>query len=122
MLIGVGIFMSGVFPGHAADATSRESFVHGVVGLPAFLLIVALPSVAGRRFSHDETWRDLSRPSYVLTPLLAVLLVLMGWSDGLPDGRPGMFQRIFIGTWMAWMVTLGARLNAVAGGQIDLDA
>lgn len=110
VVIGVGIFLSGIFPGHSNDPGSRESMLHNVVGIPAFLMIMLVPLVVGLRFRRSEVWRDLSTFSMSMTPVLVSLFVLMARADPSPTGNPGLFQRLFIGTWLLWMVMIARRL------------
>jgi hypothetical membrane protein len=109
LAIGIGIFLSGIFPGHTGDPASRASMLHNLVGVPAFLLIMLVPLVAGSRFRQIEEWRPLSHYSMVMTPLLVIFFVLMARADAA-GGSPGMYQRLFIGTWMLWMVAIALRL------------
>lgn len=110
LVIGLGIFLSAFFPGHTDDPASRASMMHNVVGIPAFVLIMLVPLVAGWRFRLSEEWRRLSGFSMAMTPTLIVLFVLMARADGAPGGTPGLYQRLFIGTWMVWMVVVSVRL------------
>jgi hypothetical protein len=45
-----------------------------------------------------------------MTPLLVALFILMGYADSRPRGTPGLFQRLFMGTWILWMILISSRL------------
>jgi hypothetical protein len=49
-----------------------------------------------------------------MTPVLVAMFVLMARADASPTGAPGLFQRLFIGTWLFWMVLIAHRLYRVA--------
>jgi hypothetical membrane protein len=118
VIIGVGIFLSGIFPGHSNDPGSRETMLHNLVGIPAFLMIMLVPLVAGWRFRRSEAWRGLSAYSISMTPVLVAMFVLMARADASPTGAPGLFQRLFIGTWLFWMVVIAHRLHRLEGQPI----
>jgi hypothetical protein len=45
-----------------------------------------------------------------MTPLLIGMFILMGYADSQRGGAPGLFQRLFVGTWMLWMILISSRL------------
>jgi hypothetical membrane protein len=108
--IGLGIFLSGIFPGHSDEPESRATLLHNLVGVPAFLLIMIVPLVAGWGFRQRKQWKDLASYSMAMTPVLVAMFVLMARADGTPGGFPGLFQRLFIGTWLLWMILVAYRL------------
>jgi hypothetical membrane protein len=110
LTIGLGIFLSGVFPGETSDPESHESLLHNLMGVPAFLLIILVPFITGWTFRKRDEWRDLARYSIAMTPLLVALFILMGYADSRPRGTPGLFQRLFMGTWILWMILISSRL------------
>jgi hypothetical membrane protein len=110
LTIGLGIFLSGIFPGHTFDPGSRATLLHNLVGVPAFLLIMIVPLVAGWGFRKREKWQDLARSSMAMTPVLVAMFILMARADSSPGGTPGLFQRLFIGTWLLWMILVSLRL------------
>ncbi len=122
VVIGLGILLSGIFPGHSNDPTSRASMLHNLVGVPAFLLIMLVPLVAGLRFRQDAAWRDLSGYSMAMSPVLVTWFVLMVRAGGAPGGTPGLFQRLFIGTWLLWMVLASVRLYRLGGRKVPKEA
>lgn len=115
VIIGVGIFLSGIFPGHSNDPGSRETMLHNLVGIPAFLMIMLVPLVAHLKFRRSEAWRRLSAYSICMTPVLVAIFVLMAGADASPTGNPGHFQRLFIGTWLFWVVLIAHRLYRLEG-------
>jgi hypothetical membrane protein len=115
LAIGFGIFLSGIFPGHSDDPESRATLLHNLAGGPAFLLIMMVPLVAGWRFRQRKQWKDLAGYSMAMTPVLVAMFVLMGRADGMPGGFPGLFQRLFIGIWLFWMILVSCRLLRLEG-------
>jgi len=122
VMIGIGIFLSGIFPGHSNDPASRASMLHNLVGAPAFLLIMLVPLVAGLKFRQDSAWSDLSGYSIAMSPALVAWFVLMARAGGAPGGTPGLFQRLFIGTWIVWMVLTSVRLYRMEGRDLPKEA
>jgi len=110
LTIGLGIFLSGIFPGHTLDSASHESLLHNLVGMLAFLLIMLVPIITGWTFRKREEWRELAPYSIAMTPLLIAMFILMGYADSRPEGAPGLFQRLFLSTWMLWMILVSSRL------------
>jgi hypothetical protein len=45
-----------------------------------------------------------------MAPVLVAMFILMIRADISPGGTPGLFQRIFLGTWMLWMILVSLRL------------
>jgi amino acid transporter len=80
------------------------------MGVPAFLLMILVPFITGWTFRKRDEWRDLARYSIAMTPLLVALFILMGYADSRPGGTPGLFQRLFMGTWILWMILISSRL------------
>jgi len=112
LIIGLGIFFSGVFPGHSLDPESHKSFLHNIVGLPAFICIILLPLIAGFKFRRMDNWKDLANYSMLMTPVLALMLFLMIREDIVEDnGYPGLYQRFFIGIWILWIIMVSIRLK-----------
>jgi hypothetical membrane protein len=110
LAIGLGIFLSGIFPGHRSHPESHESLLHTLVGVPAFLLIMLVPLITGWAFRKREKWRDLAPYSLAMTPVLIAMFILMGHADSRPGGAPGLFQRLFVSTWIVWMILVSSRL------------
>ena len=111
LIIGIGIFFSGIFPGHSLDPESHESFLHNIVGLPAFICIILLPLIAGFKFRRIDNWKGLANYSMLMSPILALMLFLMIREDIVVDnGYPGLYQRFFIGIWILWIIMVSIRL------------
>jgi hypothetical membrane protein len=110
LTIGLGIFLSGIYPGHTFEPESRASLLHSIVGVPAFLLIILVPLITGWRLRKRAEWKDLARYSMAMAPVLVAMFILMIRADISPGGTPGLFQRIFLGTWMLWMILVSLRL------------
>jgi len=111
LIIGLGIFLSGIFPGDMSDLESHTSMMHNLVGVPAFLLIILTPLISGLKFRKNNMWKDLAPYSMIMSPVLATMLFLMIRADIVEtDGFPGLYQRIFLGIWILWMILISLRL------------
>lgn len=109
LTIGLGIFLSGIFPGHGLEPEARESLLYNPVGIPAILLVMFVPLVSGWTFRKREESNDLARYSIAMTPLLIAMFIPMGYADSQPGGAPGLFQRLSVGTWLLWMLLISTR-------------
>lgn len=97
------------------DLTGARTTVHGTIhnlaGLAAFLLILAAMITASIQFRHDAAWRSHARPTVVLTALALVtfVLILILGSD-----RFGLAQRMFVGTFVTWLLATATRAHRAA--------
>jgi hypothetical membrane protein len=91
----------------AAGDVSWHHNVHDLVGVAAFLLLVAAPFVLARAFRADSRWSDLRRYSLV-TGALALALLLVALAE--IEGWTGLVQRLLLAVVLLWIAVLGTRL------------
>lgn len=67
--------------------------------------------VLSRTFKRDARWRSLWPVSLVLAFAALITFFLMG------DGQwTGLYQRVFIGTILLWLILVAIRLRSIASG------
>jgi hypothetical protein len=108
-LFGVGVLLDAVFP---IDPGGRmetiAGTVHLVAALVAFACMVLAMFVFSRTFKQSARWRSLRSVSLVLAVAALAALFLPG--DG---GWAGLFQRVFVGVVISWMVIVAIRLRSM---------
>lgn len=104
-LFGVGVLIDAFFPIDRGGMQPQTlvGTVHILAALMAFVCAVLGMFVLTRTFKRDARWGSYWRLSLVLATVALVAFFLP--SEG---AWVGIFQRIFVGTIIAWMV-LGAR-------------
>lgn len=92
-----------------ADRSGARTTLHGTVhqtaGLVAFLLILAAMCTAVYRFRREPWWRTHAVPTAVLAALATVALFLI---PAVGNSHFGIAQRLFVGTFVAWLLTTAA--------------
>ncbi len=111
-LFGIGVLLDAVFP---IDPGGRMMTVAGTVhlmaALAAFVCMVVAMFVLSRTFKQSARWRSLRSVGLVLA--LAALAAFF-----LPSGGEwaGLFQRVFVGIVISWMVIVAIRLRSAGSG------
>ncbi len=106
-LFGIGVLLDAAFPiDPGGQMTTVAGTVHLVAALAAFVCMVVAMFVLSRTFKQDAGWRSLRSVSLVLA--LAALAAFF-----LPSGGEwaGLFQRVFVGIVISWMVIVAIRLR-----------
>ena len=104
LIAGVLDFVSAMFRTNAPDAPlTTVSNIHEMAGASTFLLMTAAMFVSYLPMRHDPRWSTfapwslawaiLSVPAFLLIPLLG-------------DARFGLAQRIFVGLFITWLITV----------------
>lgn len=114
-LFGINVFLAGIFPTDAIDAEGQVlspttvGAIHIVVSALAFLSIIAAMFVLSRTFKQNIRWRSFWSVSLVLAFAAFVTFFLTG------DGQwTGLYQRVFIGTIVLWLILAAIRLRFIA--------
>lgn len=114
-LFGINVILAGIFPTDAIDAEGQTQSqtmagtVHVVVSLLAFVLVIAGMFVLSRTFKRDIRWRSFWPVSLVLAFAAFVTFFLVS------DGQwIGLYQRIFIGTIVLWLILAAIHLRSIA--------
>ena len=106
------------------DRTGAKTTLHGTIhdtaGLVAFLLILLAMITGAYRFRHESWWRSHAAPTAAFAALGAVTFFLIPM---LGSSHFGLAQRLFIGTFIAWLLwTAGyARNRSTADSQARAD-
>ena len=114
-LFGINVFLAGIVPTDAIDAGGRVlsptvvGTIHIVVSALAFLSIIAAMFVLSRTFKQNIRWRSFWPISLVLA--FAAFVTFFLTSDGQ---WTGLYQRVFIGTIVLWLILAAIRLISIA--------
>jgi MFS family permease len=116
-LAGFWFVVSGVFRVHASGTHMTFSGVmHGlgfIVGVPT---LIASILVLSRAFGRDDRWRSF-RPLSSALGLAALLLFLIAFfAPGLPGTAVVILSRIFVGTFVLWLLLTALRLRSIVTG------
>lgn len=101
-------FLLGVF---RTGPEGTEATIHFAVALTSFLLIVVVMFVFVRRFRDDTRWRSFARPTLVWAIIAVEAFFLI---PILGDRLFGVSERVFIGSWVSWLLATAIRLRSVA--------
>jgi peptidoglycan/LPS O-acetylase OafA/YrhL len=110
LLLAVAAVLAGpVSAAFHTDRTGAKTTMHGTIhngaGLAAFLLILVAMITAAYRFRHEPKWRSHAALTTALAALgiVTFLLILM-----LGNSHFGLAQRLFVGTFVAWILAAAA--------------
>jgi multisubunit Na+/H+ antiporter MnhB subunit len=102
-------YVSAAFHADPDGVSTRHGTIHQTAGIVEFVLIVVAMFVSARRFRRDERWRQLARPTIVWAACAVVGFFLI---PTLGNSLFGLAQRIFIATWLSWLLYLAAQIRA----------
>lgn len=111
-LFGIGVLIDAVFPlDPGGQMATIAGTVHLMAALGAFVCMIVAMFVLSRTFKQSAGWRSLWHGSLVLA--LAALAAFF-----LPSGGEwaGLFQRVFVGIVISWMVIVAIRLRSTVPG------
>jgi hypothetical protein len=96
------------------DLTGQPTTTHGTIhndaGLAAFLIILTSMYAASRLFSRETVWRGFAAPTLVWALAATGAFFLI---PALP-GHFGLGQRVFVGTFVSWLLTATAYARHVS--------
>jgi len=115
LLLAVASVLAGpVSAAFRTDRTGAETTMHGNIhngaGLVAFLLILIAMITAVHRFRHEPEWRSHAAPTTTLAVLGVVTFCLIPM---LGNSHFGLSQRLFVGTFVAWLLIAAAHARKV---------
>jgi hypothetical membrane protein len=98
-------YISAAFHADGGAKTTLHGEIHQTAGITTFVLLIVAMFVASRRFRRDPAWQRLARPTLLwgFATLAAFFLI-----PTLSDAYFGVAQRILIGAWLTWLITLAA--------------
>jgi hypothetical membrane protein len=114
LLLAVASVLAGpVSAAFHTDRTGARTTMHGNIhngaGLAAFLLILIAMITAAYRFRREPNWRSHAAPTAALAALGVVTFFLIPM---LGNSHFGLAQRLFVGTFVAWILTTAAHAHA----------
>ena len=114
---GVAILIAGIFPTALKGAPETTSDnIHALASLVSFLSLIPATILLSRRFKQDEKWRPFHRLALILS--LVVLATFIGLFLTFETEFVGLSQRIFIVTFLIWLLLTAARLRFVVIGSV----
>ena len=110
---GVAILIAGIFPTalKGAPATTSDN-IHALASLVSFLSLIPATILLSRRFKQDEKWRPFHHSALILS--LVILGTFIGFFLTFETEFAGLNQRIFIATFLIWLLLTAARLRFIA--------
>jgi hypothetical membrane protein len=91
------------------DRTGAKATLHGTIhdmaGLVAFLLILLAMITGAYRFRLETWWRSHAAPTAALAVLATAAFFLI---PTLGDSRFGLAQRLFVGSFLIWLLWTAA--------------
>ena len=95
----------------AGAKTTLHGTIHNDAGLAAFLLILVAMVTAAYRFRHEPCWRRHATATVVFAALGIGTFFLI---PVLGNDNFGLAQRLFVGTFVAWLLTTTAYARRMA--------
>lgn len=96
------------------DRTGAKSTLHGNIhnaaGLAAFLLILVAMTTAAYRLRREQAWRThaVTTTAFAATGIVTFFLIPL-----LGNSHFGLAQRLFVGTFVAWLLTTAAYARGI---------
>ena len=116
-LAGFWFVASGVFRVHAPGTPMTFSGVmHGlgfIVGVPTLIAGILILS---RAFGRDDRWRSFRAVSSALGLAALTLFLIAFFAPGIPDTAMAILSRIFVSTFVLWLLLTALRLRSIARG------
>jgi len=112
-LFGFGIILVMVFPTDAEGAPSTPTgTVHSIAFVFSCLCLIPAQILLSLKFRQDGRWRSFAPYSMAIALLVATAFVAFAATSGTEF--TGLTQRIFVATFMAWLIATAFRLRYVA--------
>jgi hypothetical protein len=106
-------FVSAVVHTDGTNGTTLHGQAHQIAGISSFVLVIAAMFVSSRRFKRDPDWQPLARPTWVWATCAIAAFFLI---PILGDGYFGLAQRIFIATWLSWLLVIAVHVRRSTSG------
>ncbi len=90
--------------------------MHGlgfIVGVPT---LIASILVLSRAFGRDDGWRSFRPPSSALGLAALILFLIAFFAPGLSGTAVVILSRIFVGTFVLWLLLTALRLRSIVTG------
>jgi len=120
---GVGAIVLALFPTDLAGAAPTfHGKIHLQVATLAFICAAVGELLLSLKFANDEQSRSLRRPALVIATLVifaALLVLALPFAPKLASDF-GLYERIFIGLVLLWMLVIAFRLRSLPGSNNPL--
>jgi len=115
----VALLVAATFPIDVEGAAQTVAgTIHFTNGRIAFLSATLATILVSRRVRHDEKWRPIHRLAMTLSLIMLAEFAVFVVFIVSGSGYPGLGQRIFLATFVAWFALIATRLRAVASESI----
>ena len=127
-LAGVGFVGSGLFNADPPleDGTTgytTEGSLHDLTGMILFISLIVVSFVLVGVFGRDRRWHTLARTARTFAWLSLIGLVATITSAEMTTpgsgGITGLVQRVFVGTFLTWLIILGWRVYRLADASVS---
>jgi fumarate reductase subunit D len=110
------VYVAAVFHADPESATtsSMHDQIHQTASIVAFVLIIIAMFVSSRRFRTDPRWQRLARPTLLWAICTLAALFLTITLNAVDDSLFGLGQRIFIATWLTWLIASAIHARTIA--------
>ena len=118
ILAGCFDMTSAIFQTNGGGPDTTSSTIHMIAGLSTFTLSVVAMFTCVRTFRRDARWASFAwvTLAWALVAVGAFFLVPV-----LGDDRFGLAQRIFVATWLSWMIVVAIRSRLLSPALIEAD-
>ena len=101
--------------------THGAAKVHALLAVVAFLAVVAGTIVTARALRPVSGWAAAARALEVVAYVAIVPLLLLGRVHLRPRSLGGLYEKLFLGSELAWFVLAAAALLSIAGASSGAD-
>jgi uncharacterized protein DUF998 len=113
----VALLVAATFPIDVDGAPQTVAgTIHATNGRIAFLSATLATIFISRRFGQDQRWRPLHRLAVTLSLIMLAEFAVSVAFIASGSGYPGLGQRIFLVTLVAWIALAASRLRAISTG------
>jgi hypothetical protein len=118
---GGAILIAGLFPVDLQGAPqSTSGTIHQINAPVAFLSLTTGAILVSRGFKDDEKWRPFHRFALMLSLVMLAEFLGIGLIIAMESGFAGLAQRVFIATFVTWLLPTAARLRSIAIGSLPV--
>lgn len=113
-LTGIGLIVTGIFPGDTTSAHppgSTTSLIHWLAAGTSFLFFMVATFLLSSAFKSDVRWQSFRRLSLANAVVIVLALAILGASAMV--GRIGVGERIYLGACIVWLLLASARLLSI---------
>jgi hypothetical membrane protein len=90
----------------------KSGSIHLVLAFIAFIGVLVGMILLNRRFRGVQAWRTTTSLLVAITMLAVVSLLLMGHSGIRPHSLGGLYERVFLGSVLAWEGVIAIKITS----------